>query len=359
MANANHLERLQQGGGVWNAWRSKEPSVRPDLRRANLNRADLGWANLGRADLGWANLSGADLIKAGLSGADLREAKLSGADLSGADLGWANLSRADLRRANLSRADLRRANLNRTDLGGANLGWADLGWANLAGANLSGVNLSEANLGGADLREANLSRADLREAKLSRANLQLVNLVGARLDRADLTGARLWETQRGGWSIKDIICQRAFWDREGKEPTEYGEGEFEHRFAEKPRIVLRYPGGISPVELFALPLIVKRLEDEQPDSALRIRSVQDDANGVSVTIVVEDRAGRDAEAFEHECMHLQTKLKCIVEERDFLRQRLELMFSEGLSKVAQILAHQGKRSMSTARVGKWQLRGPP
>ena len=41
-----------------------------------------------------------------------------------------------------------------------------------------------------------------------------------------------------------------------------------------------------------LPLIVERLQAEHPDSALHIRSVQDDGSGATVTITVEDLAGR-------------------------------------------------------------------
>jgi hypothetical protein len=36
MANDKHPELLQQGVDAWNAWREKEPSVRPDLNDANL-----------------------------------------------------------------------------------------------------------------------------------------------------------------------------------------------------------------------------------------------------------------------------------------------------------------------------------
>jgi hypothetical protein len=102
--------------------------------------------------------------------------------------------------------------------------------------------------------------------------------------------------------------------------------------------VLHYPGGISPVELFALPLIVERLQAEYPGSVLQIRSVQNDAGGASVTISVEDRENRGTEAFELERVRLQTKLECIVEDRNYLRQRLDSMFSEGLSKAAELAA---------------------
>ena len=37
------------------------------------------------------------------------------------------------------------------------------------------------------------------------------------------------------------------------EPTNYGAGDFERIFAEKPRIVLHYPGGMSPVDFACCP----------------------------------------------------------------------------------------------------------
>jgi uncharacterized protein YjbI with pentapeptide repeats len=63
-------------------------------------------------------------------------------------------------------------------------------------------------------------------AKL-RDDLRRATLIDSRLARANLTGAKLWETQRGGGSIKGVISQRAFWNRNGKEPTEYGVSDFE------------------------------------------------------------------------------------------------------------------------------------
>jgi pentapeptide repeat protein len=75
MANKLQLELVLQGFDAWNAWREKEPSVKPDLRGAKL----IG-ANLGRANLSGAKLGGADLLGANLSGA-----KLVGSDLRGRD----------------------------------------------------------------------------------------------------------------------------------------------------------------------------------------------------------------------------------------------------------------------------------
>jgi Pentapeptide repeats (8 copies) len=149
----------------WDAWRKANPSIRPDLREANLNEADLRGANLG----------GANLRRANLSEADLRRAKLGGANLRGA-----NLDRADLFDANLQEADLRDANLG--------------------GANLDAANLSGANLGGANLIGANLSSADLFDANLSGANLIGASLVGTRLSATNMTGARVYGVS--AWDVE-------------------------------------------------------------------------------------------------------------------------------------------------------------
>jgi hypothetical protein len=127
--------------------------------------------------------------------------------------------------------------------------------------------------------------------------------------------------QRSGWSIKGITCQRAFWDRDGKEPTEYREGDFERIFAEKPSIELHYPDRISLVDLAMLPLIIERLQAEHPDCALHIRSVQDDGSVATVTITVDDHLKRSTESFAIETDIIQRE---IVDLRDQLREEKDL-----------------------------------
>jgi uncharacterized protein YjbI with pentapeptide repeats len=277
MANEEHVALLKQGVIVWNTWRGENPDIVLDLVDAKLSGA---------------NLRNAKLRNAKLVGADLRNTKLINADLSG---------------------------------------------ANLRGASLRGALLDGANLASAFLVDANLTRADLSGADLHNADLQKAMLIDSRLDGANLTGAKLWETQRAGWSIKEVICRWAFWDKDGKEPTEYENGAFERIFAEKPRIVLRYPGGMSPVDLAMLPLIIERLQAEHPDCALHIRSVQDDGNGATVTITVDDRTGRQDDAFKKELVQLQVRLECAIEERDYLRQRQERWFLEASSKIQDLV----------------------
>jgi len=82
MANEEHIALLRQGVNVWNAWREKKPSIRPDLRGANLREANLTEALLTGADLRWANLSRADLSGANLSAADLSGMIFGAVDLS-------------------------------------------------------------------------------------------------------------------------------------------------------------------------------------------------------------------------------------------------------------------------------------
>lgn len=121
MANEEHLALLKQGAEVWNAWRSENPNIRPDLGRPD-----------GVLEGDWDYI---DIIN-GLhlpSGAELKGANLSGADLTGANLSEAGLGRADLSQANLSGAFFDGANLWM-----ANLSEADLTRTSLRGANLSG-----------------------------------------------------------------------------------------------------------------------------------------------------------------------------------------------------------------------------
>src|SRR6516162_1345083 len=241
-----HVELLQQGVDVWNDWRTKERSISPDLRGADLHKAELFGANLAQADLRGAclrkaNLSGANLMGASLFFADLKRATLKWAnlieaDLRGADLSGADLSNARLFHANLSQATLKRTQLFEADLGGANLSWADLSGAYfmpanplrvrrsrpnledasfyaaklteayLIGADLNGIDLRMADLSGAKLSGASLfgtilDEAQLRKVHLTRADLSGANLVKADLSRANLSRAVLVETNLVGATL--------------------------------------------------------------------------------------------------------------------------------------------------------------
>jgi uncharacterized protein YjbI with pentapeptide repeats len=180
MANQEHLDLLKQGVACWNDWRAKNPTIPPDLKRAELAGIDLHKANLSDTYLNEANLSQAHL----------REANLVGADLSKADLRQANLCYANLTWANLSEADLAAA-----DLTGANLSWASLRLADLSAGKLIGTNLS-----GANLTEGNLSQANLNNAILVRTNLQRANLTAC-----SIYGVSIWDVQLEGVIQANLI----------------------------------------------------------------------------------------------------------------------------------------------------------
>jgi class 3 adenylate cyclase len=269
MANPEHLKILHKGVNHWNQWRKENPEIEPDLSKANLNNANLCKANLNKANLFDAKLGSANLNKANLSGADLR---------------LAFLHRADLREALLNEAILVSAILHKGDFRGANLSEADLTGANLLRANLLGANLTK-------------------------AKLSVTNLINSTFAQTILTDAKLWETQRSGWQIKGVICERIYWDEEGKEATEYAPGEFERAFSEKPKIVLNYPQGISEVEFAMLPLVLKKLQEQHRDCNLNIQSILDEGNGATITITVEDNTDRDPEVFKKEKKEITNKLE--------------------------------------------------
>jgi hypothetical protein len=170
MANKSQLARLKQGVEGWNKWRGKNPEIKIDLSKADLQNTYLVGANLVGAELMKADLRGAILDTTNLSGADLSETQLSKAEFCGANLGRANLRKSDLYRTDLSTAfldgaSLSEANLQRTDLSGAVLARADLRKASLIGANLILSILWETDLSGAILGGTVFGDIDLSETK--------------------------------------------------------------------------------------------------------------------------------------------------------------------------------------------------
>jgi hypothetical protein len=169
--------------------------------------------------------------------------------------------------------DLSESILTKIDLSNGNFSGANLDKAVLANVNLRGADLRSANLREADLGIANLREADLRAANLVKTNLSLANLTYANLDNANLNLAKLWGAQLSGWSIKGVVCEWAYWDREAKRLTKYKLGEFEKLYSEKPVVTMHYDGGITPIEIITLPDTITKLELRHPGCALRLRSI--------------------------------------------------------------------------------------
>jgi hypothetical protein len=242
MANPEHLAKLHEGVNAWNQWRKQNPDIKIDLSHSNLRLAKLDLANLTAADLREVNLSRAALTLANLDHADVRAAKLTNARLDGAILNGANLSRADCYGAICARASFQ-------------------------AANLEGATFTAANLLGADL-----SRANLQRALADSANLAATNLIGTDLRGTDLR------------SIKNVTCERAFWDKDGKVATTDGPGMFERIHSEQTSIELFYEGGISKFELDTLPALLHHLASSNPNSSIRLKSFEEDGGGAKISI---------------------------------------------------------------------------
>lgn len=381
MPDKEHYELLTFDLANWNEWRRENPEIpelfNADLRGKDLRGVDLSGANLQGADfykaclqkaiLHGANLSGADLTNAnfieatfrgadltGIHGpsayfvdADLRDAVLADAAFYGSDLDGANLSgvnspgadfnratfrnaslfggrftganfsgailyQADLRKADLRGADFREAKLCDANLSEANLRLANLEEADLRGVNLAGAILTRANLGDAQCPVANFSGADLREARLININLTM----------ATLNNTWLWEIQRAGWIIKGITCNSVYWDKNRQLMESYRPGEFEKFYSESIKVRIKYPDGISNLEIATLPALIKHLEESYPGSRLRFESIVESSGGATATIVVDNPNDVSLEEMEEVKALIQSAAE---EKASQLRQEIALV----------------------------------
>jgi hypothetical protein len=205
-------------------------------------------------------------------------------------------------------------NLNNAILSEANLCKINLVKADLRNTYFKNANLSRANLREADLYMAYVSYANLSYANLSKANLTTARLVTARLintnlDGANLTGAHVWETQRSGWSIKNVICEYIYWDRYAKEKTYYQPGDFERLFSEQNKIKLFYKDGANLLEIATLPSIIKNLEEKHLGYKLSFQSIEETSGGAIATLVLEESKDIAVEKVEAEAERDVQKLR--------------------------------------------------
>jgi hypothetical protein len=126
VANDEHLAKLKEGAGAWNAWRKVNRDVRPDLSGANLADMDFDWYHLHATDFTRANLSESHLGGAILHDAVLTNAILISTNCEHAVFTNADFSEADLSYATFLGADLRGANFHGTTLDGTRFADVDL-----------------------------------------------------------------------------------------------------------------------------------------------------------------------------------------------------------------------------------------
>lgn len=178
-------------------------------------------------------------------------------------------------------------NLTQAKLRGFKMVGANLNAVDLSGAILANADLSHANLAHSDLRRANLGYADIVKAELGGADLRSANLQHANLDGSSASDIKLWETQRAGWSIRDIHCEGALWDEEAKQLTTYSAGEFEKLHSAQTSIELFYEDGLRTFELNTLPALMHHLASLHPGTNIRLRSIEEVSGGSKLFIAVD------------------------------------------------------------------------
>jgi uncharacterized protein YjbI with pentapeptide repeats/class 3 adenylate cyclase len=379
------LELIAMGRDAWNQWREKNTAIDinlsgSDLSNQNLSGFDFSQANLSYCNFAKADLSGANLISANLKHANLSFANLEHANLIAAELAHADLTLAHIKGAKLLTAQLNGANFSYVDFTGHSLQGMDFRQSKLCGANLryqdlSAMNLTETDLSQADLTGASLEDCNLQGANLARAildeavfesaylkevnlsftnlsgkNLNQINLTGANLEQVDLrnaslenacldnailTGAKLYNVKTSGWSVKNIRCESAYWDVDGLVVSRYRGKEFERLYAASIVIDLRYDKYIAPHELTALPIFVEHLEARHWGSKLRVKSIEEEAGGSRVKIVVQDTGGYDPELLEQE---LKEEASQLVAAQMAMRQDKRLL-AEFRESIAQLKNH--------------------
>ncbi len=274
-----------------------------DLISANMDAASLTGndftnAKLIAVQLTDADLSGSILLNANLLTAVTRRTKLEnidfrGRDISGLSLRGVSLAGSNLEGQELARIDFSGSNLQKVNFSNANLTQAIFTNANLVGANFKGAKtegavFKNANLSGCSLFQQNLTKVDFTDANLQDVDLREANLNKTKLAQTNLSGAKLWKISTQGWTLSNVICNSAFWDKAGKEKTVYRPHEFERIFADFITIELRYPYRLADHELATLPIFIEHLTAVHWGIILRLKSISDVAGGALVQFVVEE-----------------------------------------------------------------------
>ncbi|NVJ60954.1 MAG: pentapeptide repeat-containing protein [Gammaproteobacteria bacterium] len=344
------LEMLDAGQEAWNNWRDANPTISINLSGQDLSNRDLSGYDFSEINLSYCNfsksdLSGANLISARLEHAKLNYTNLEHANLIASEMAHADLTLAKVKGAKFLTAQLAHTNFSHVDFSGHSLQGMDFRKTKLNGAilrnqNLKGMNFSESDLSQADLTEATLEDANLQGANLTRAvlndtsfqdaflkeatlddtdlsgkDLSGINFVAAKLNNCDLrntileravfdnailTGSKFFNVQNKGWSIRNVRCEVAYWDKQGVVASRYRKQEFEKLYAESIVIELRYDKYIASHELSSLPIFVEHLEALHWGIKLRVKSIREVAGGTIVNIVVQDTGGMNSKQLEQD-----------------------------------------------------------
>jgi uncharacterized protein YjbI with pentapeptide repeats/class 3 adenylate cyclase len=329
---------ISQGAKAWNQWRKRYPGFYPNLdgvelhkldlkginfsgvslRHAVINDCNLQLASLVSARLNEANLQNNDLTSARMIAAELTDADLSGSILKNANILTASVRGArfeyvnfvghdmqalDLRDVSFRGADLSNQYLARSDLSGACLddcilANSDLSEANLQEASIINVDLSGCKLNGVNFNKANLTKSifakndmesiNFEEALLIDCDFRQATMKRSNFRKADMTGCLLWEANTIDWTLSDVKCGHASWDKPGKQKTHYGKHDFERIYSDTLTLKLCYPFRMLAAEISTLPILIEHLQASHWGTSIRLKSIKDYAGGSLVTLSIDE-----------------------------------------------------------------------
>lgn len=226
MANKQHVEILEQGVEVWNAWREMNPDIQPDLSGfsfpANLNMEGINFrhTNLRAADLSNTHLISADLSKAYMVNATLDKAlvektKLVETILEGANLHETHLIEIECRETIFNAAVMVAAQIVNSNIEVSYFVGTDLRTAvffqNITmncffhGANLSQATLRETGFYSCNFKNANFTEASFWGAILQGSSFVEANVEGADFSQAYVYGVSIWNLKGTPKAQKDLV----------------------------------------------------------------------------------------------------------------------------------------------------------
>jgi len=332
------FQLISKSAKAWNQWRKRYPGLYPNLDgielhnldlkgidfsgvslcHAVINNCDLQLASLVSARLNEANLQNNDFTSARMIAAELTDADLSGSILKNANIltasvrgarfervnfvghdmqaldlrdvsfRGADLSNQYLARSDLSGARLDRCKLTNSDLSDANLQQSSLIGVDLSGCKLSGVNFHKANLTKAKFAKNEIENINFEEALLLDCDFRRTTIKRSNFRKADMTGCLLWEANTVDWTLSDVKCSHASWDKPGKQKTYYGKHDFERIYSDTLTLKLKYPFRMSVAEISTLPILIEHLQASHWGTSIRLKSIKDYAGGSLVTLSIDE-----------------------------------------------------------------------
>lgn len=202
MANAEHLEILEQGVEVWNKWREENKSLKnPDLsgihlsdkifHGINLKGVNLSDAVLNRCDIEDADLTYTNFAYSDLRGVSFQKSMMLKTNFLGAILSVTNFTDAHLQAAIFNNSNLENSDLSYTNLNGASFIKSNLKSVLFTKSHLADTNFTNANLNGANFIRAIVKRVNLSGVNLSRVKFIDTSIVESNLSRAILIGTEM------------------------------------------------------------------------------------------------------------------------------------------------------------------------